>query len=49
MVWVAYTAQIIFFGAKFARVYASAIGRPILPSSNAVSMKLSVSDDLLDE
>lgn len=49
MVWMAYSAQIIFFGAKFARVYASAIGKPILPSSNAVSMKLSVSDDLLDE
>ena len=49
MVWMAYSAQIIFFGAKFARVYASAIGKPILPASNAVRMKLSVSDDLLDE
>jgi len=41
MVWIAYSAQIIFFGAKFALVYASAIGMPILPASNAVSMKLS--------
>ena len=41
MVWVAYSAQIIFFGAKFALVYASAVGDPILPSSNAVRMKLS--------
>lgn len=49
MVWMAYSAQIIFFGAKFARIYASAIGKPILPASNAVRMKLSVSDDLLDE
>lgn len=49
MVWMAYSSQIIFFGAKFARVYASAIGKPILPASNAVSVKLSVSDDLLDE
>lgn len=49
MVWMAYSAQIIFFGAKFARVYASAIGKPILPASNAISMKLSASDDLLDE
>jgi membrane protein len=41
MVWIAYSAQIIFFGAKFALVYAAAIGKPILPSSNAVSMRLS--------
>jgi len=42
MVWIAYSAQIIFYGAKFALVYGSAIGEPILPSSNAVSMKLSL-------
>lgn len=48
MVWMAYSAQITFFGAKFARVYASAIGRPILPSSNAVSLKLTFSDDSLE-
>jgi len=45
MVWIAYSAQIIFFGAKFALVYAAAIGKPIQPSSNAVSVKLSVSED----
>ena len=44
MVWIAYSAQIIFFGAKFARVYAEAIGTPILPSANAVSMILSPLD-----
>ncbi len=49
MIWIAYSAQIIFFGAKFALVYASAIGKPILPASNAVSMKLSVADDSLIE
>jgi len=49
MVWVAYSAQIIFFGAKFALVYASAIGDPILPSSNAVSMKLSPLDEVDNE
>jgi len=48
MIWIAYSAQIIFFGAKFALVYASAIGDPILPASNAVSMKLSVADEPLD-
>ncbi|MBK9923822.1 MAG: YihY/virulence factor BrkB family protein [Anaerolineales bacterium] len=40
MIWIAYSSQIIFFGAKFALVYGAAIGKPILPSSNAVSMKL---------
>lgn len=45
MIWIAYSAQIIFFGAKFALVYAAAIGKPILPSSNAVSMKLSPSEN----
>ena len=49
MVWIAYSAQIIFFGAKFARVYAEAIGTPILPASNAVSMKLSPTDETTEE
>jgi membrane protein len=44
MIWISYSAQIIFFGAKFALVYASAIGKPILPASYAVSMKLSPAD-----
>ena len=44
MIWIAYSAQIIFFGAKFALVYASAIGRPILPASYAMSLKLSQAD-----
>lgn len=41
MIWISYSAQIVFFGAKFALVYGSAIGRPILPSSYAMSLKLS--------
>lgn len=41
MIWIAYSAQIIFFGAKFALVYGSAIGRPILPASYAMRVKLS--------
>ena len=49
MVWIAYSAQIIFFGAKFALVYASATGRPILPASNAVSMRLSPLDETLTD
>ena len=49
MIWIAYSAQIIFFGAKFALVYAAAIGEPILPSSNAVSIKLTLSDETRSE
>ena len=49
MIWIAYSAQIIFFGAKFALVYATAIGRPILPASNAVSMKLAPSNTIQNE
>jgi membrane protein len=41
MIWISYSAQIVFFGAKFALVYASAIGKPILPASYAMSLKLS--------
>ena len=48
MIWIAYSAQIIFFGAKFALVYAAAIGKPILPSSNAVSMRLSPAEKSLN-
>ncbi len=33
MIWVYYSAQIFFFGAKFALVYASAISKPILSAS----------------
>ena len=39
MIWISYSAQIVFFGAKFALVYASAAGTPILPASNAIRMK----------
>lgn len=49
MIWIAYSAQIIFFGAKFALVYASAIGKPILPSSSAVSMKLSPTNEIIEQ
>lgn len=49
MIWIAYSAQIIFFGAKFALVYADAIGRPILPAANAVSMKLALYSDVRNE
>jgi len=49
MIWVAYSAQIVFFGAKFALVYAKAIGRPIRPASYAISMKLSPFDSPPDD
>jgi len=41
MIWIAYSAQIIFFGAKFALVYGSAIGKPIEPASYAMTVRLS--------
>jgi len=44
MIWISYSAQIVFFGAKFALVYAAAIGEPILPASYAISLKLSHTD-----
>jgi len=36
VVWVYYSAQILFFGAEFAQVYASRYGSRIVPSDNAV-------------
>jgi membrane protein len=36
LVWVYYTAQIVFFGAEFTQVYANRYGRRIEPSANAV-------------
>jgi len=41
MIWISYSSQIVFFGAKFALVYASAIGKPIKPASYAIRMRLS--------
>jgi len=49
MIWIAYSAQIVFFGAKFALVYASAIGRPILPAPYAMGLKLSQLDAPSDD
>lgn len=44
MIWIAYSAQIVFYGAKFALVYGSAIGKPILPASYAMRIRLSETD-----
>jgi membrane protein len=46
MIWIAYSAQIIFFGAKFALVYAAAIGKPIQPASYAMIVRLSQFNEL---
>ena len=32
LIWAYYSAQMVFFGAKFAQVYAAAIGKPIMPT-----------------
>ena len=38
LLWVYYSAQIVFFGAKFTQVYAASIGQPILPSKRVMSL-----------
>lgn len=38
LVWVYYSAQIVFFGAEFTQVYANRYGRRIVPSKNAVAV-----------
>jgi membrane protein len=42
IVWVYYSAQILFMGAEFAQVYASRFGAPIEPSPNAVPIDAKV-------
>ncbi|QDT55958.1 hypothetical protein Pan44_40070 [Caulifigura coniformis] len=37
LVWVYYSAQIVFFGAEFTQVYANRYGTQIVPSSNAIA------------
>ncbi|MCI0549573.1 MAG: YihY/virulence factor BrkB family protein [Anaerolineae bacterium] len=39
LIWAYYSAQMIFFGAKFAQVYATAIGKPIIPTHRAISVR----------
>jgi membrane protein len=38
LVWVYYSAQIVFFGAEFTQVYANRYGSRIVPSSNAMAV-----------
>lgn len=39
LIWAYFSAQMVFFGAKFAQVYAIAIGKPIIPSHRAISIR----------
>ena len=39
LIWSYFSAQMVFFGAKFAQVYATAIGEPILPTHRAISIR----------
>ena len=39
LIWSYFSAQMVFFGAKFAQVYAAAIGEPILPTHRAISIR----------
>ena len=38
LIWAYFSAQMVFFGAKFAQVYAKAIGKPIIPSHRAIRL-----------
>jgi membrane protein len=38
LLWVFYSAQILFFGAEFTQVYANRFGSQIVPSKNAVAV-----------
>ncbi|MDX9993518.1 MAG: YihY/virulence factor BrkB family protein [Anaerolineales bacterium] len=39
MVWIYYSAQILFFGAEFTKVYANRLGSKIVPDPDAVKVK----------
>lgn len=39
LIWSYFSAQMVFFGAKFAQVYALAIGEPIIPTHRAISIR----------
>ena len=45
LLWVFYSAQILLFGAEFTQVYSKYRGRPIEPSSHAVSTKEQTIDE----
>lgn len=40
LVWVYYSAQILFFGAEFTQVYANRLGSHVVPSKNAVAVQV---------
>jgi membrane protein len=44
VIWVYYSAQILFMGAEFAQVYAARYGSRIVPSDNAVPLEQEESD-----
>jgi hypothetical protein len=39
LIWIYYSAQILFFGAEFTQVYARRHGEQILPADNAISVR----------
>ena len=38
LLWVYYSAQILFFGAEFTKVYANRFGSPVRPTDNAIAV-----------
>jgi membrane protein len=44
LIWVYYSAIILYFGAEFTKVYANAHGKKIIPNGYAVSIKVEVTE-----
>jgi membrane protein len=42
LIWVYYSAIILYFGAEFTKVYANAHGNKIIPNGYAVAIRLKV-------
>ena len=38
LLWVYYSAQIVFFGAEFTKAYANKFGSRVVPAENAVAV-----------
>ncbi|WP_413531805.1 YihY/virulence factor BrkB family protein [Empedobacter brevis] len=49
LLWIYYVATILYFGAKFTKVFAEAKGSPIIPKKNAKLRKVSFVDHHMDK
>ena len=49
LLWIYYVATILYFGAKFTKVFAEAKGYPIIPKRNAKLRKVSFIDHIAEK